>query len=202
MFVSSQHPSIEAGCRSARPLINRQGGDLVDKRNLYHGDHNMSSKAETEGSIMQLTQALGLHVNHDLAGMGGVYFDSEETPYLWRYPFPPDVQAQLVSTDNPKGNVTNSDLEQAAIFAQHVTYATRYTLSDNTPSVSRISKGAVTSDGPVVFLCTYACRHQREHRSCALSSYFLWHQFDRVRINDHIIAGKGNVGVRNSKILM
>ena len=34
-------------------------------------------------------------------------------PLLWRAPFPDKVQAQLVTKQNPKGRITNSDLELA-----------------------------------------------------------------------------------------
>ena len=50
--------------------------------------------------------------------MGGVYYDSTGQGYLWCEPFPKDIQARLVSADNPKGNITNSDLEQAGLLAQ------------------------------------------------------------------------------------
>ena len=50
------------------------------------------------------------------AGMGGMYFDHTGQGYYWRYPFPPDVQAALVTTANPTGHITNSDLEQSALL--------------------------------------------------------------------------------------
>ena len=113
------------------------------------------------------------------AGMGGVFFDHTHQPYLWRLPFPPDIQADIVSTNNPAGSITNSDLEhcgllgQVSVQADHfpVTYATIYNLSDNTPAVSRVRKGAVSSDGAAAHLCAYACAHQREHRYCHISSH-------------------------------
>ena len=48
-----------------------------------------------------------------LQGMGGVYFCPQGDPCVWRFPFPEDVQRRLVSIDNPKGDITNSDLEPA-----------------------------------------------------------------------------------------
>lgn len=108
------------------------------------------------------------------SGMGGVYYDSDGQGYLWRHPFPEDVQASLVSKANPFGRVTNSDLEHAGLLAQvavmgtthDLRYATVTNGSDNTPAVSRVQKGAVTSDGPAAHLCNYACSHQRLHRYC------------------------------------
>jgi sugar (pentulose or hexulose) kinase len=112
-------------------------------------------------------------------GMGGVYFNALGQGYVWRFPFPDDVQAQLVSKANLSGRVTNSDLEQAGLLAQvsvishhhDVAYATLANGSDNTPAVSRITKGAVTSDGLAAHLCNYACSHQRQYRYCHLAHF-------------------------------
>ena len=62
--------------------------------------------------------------NHDASGsgMGGVWFPSTThsnlRPVLWRAQFPPHIQARLVSTDNPSGDITNSHLELAGLLAQ------------------------------------------------------------------------------------
>ena len=113
------------------------------------------------------------------AGMGGIFYDSTGKPYVWRFPFPADIQRDLVSYDNPKGIITNSDLEQAGILAQtalmahhfDVRYATIANGGDNTPAVSRMSKGAVTSDRAPAYLCDYASALQREHRYCSINFY-------------------------------
>ena len=113
------------------------------------------------------------------AGMGGVYYDSDGTPYVWRQPFPDKVQRRLVSADNRSGTITNSDLEQAGLLAQvtimtehhSVRYATISNGLDNTPAVGRMTKGAVTSDGPAAHLCNFACQHQRLHRYCPITHF-------------------------------
>jgi hypothetical protein len=88
-------------------------------------------------------------------GMGGVYFDSVGNAFVWREPFPHVVQRRLVSQDNPSRDVTNSNLEHAGLLAQvdlmtsthDVCYATLENFSDNTPAVSRVRKGAVSTAG-------------------------------------------------------
>ena len=113
------------------------------------------------------------------AGMGGVYFDHTGQPFLWRHPFSQQIQDDLVSKDNPTGTVTNSDLEHAGLLAQvslmatthPVRYATLANLSDNTPAVSRVGRGAISSDGPAAHLCHYASSHQRQHRYCHVASF-------------------------------
>ena len=76
--------------------------------------------------------------------MGGVYFDHTGQGYLWRHPFAADVQRNLVSTTNPEGTITNSDLEHAGLLGQlalmatthDIRYATLANGSDNTPAVT------------------------------------------------------------------
>ena len=113
------------------------------------------------------------------AGMGGIYYDADCQAHLWRFPFPPEVQGALVSESNPTGTITNSDLEhaavvcQTAIIAHHhdARYSTIQTNTDNTPTVSRVNKGTVTSEGPAAGLCHIACAHQRCHRYCHIAGF-------------------------------
>jgi hypothetical protein len=64
--------------------------------------------------------AVGPH-DASILGMGGVWLpattNSHIPPLLWRAPFPPHIQARLVSTNNPQGTITNSDLELAGLLA-------------------------------------------------------------------------------------
>ena len=113
------------------------------------------------------------------AGMGGVFYNSQGDAFVWRSPFPTKIQSLLVSTDNPTGSITNSDLEHAGILAQltlmaelePVRYATLSNGADNTPAVARMHKGATTSEGPAARLCHYQSAHQRLHRYCSTTSY-------------------------------
>ena len=112
--------------------------------------------------------------------MGGVHYDAHGNCYVWRHPFDQAVQERLVSFDNPNRTVTNSDLEQAGVLAQvslmstthDVHYATLANGCNNTPTVSRVVKGAISSDGPAAYLCHYASAHQRAHRYCHCAEYF------------------------------
>ena len=112
-------------------------------------------------------------------GMGGIYFDPNGNSFVWRSPFPQAIQDALVSTTNPQGSITNSDLEHTGLLTQsslmctthNLRYATIANLSDNTPAVSRKSKGAVSSPGPASNLCSYQCAHQRLHRYCEINGY-------------------------------
>lgn len=119
----------------------------------------------SDPSVLQATDAAA-------AGMGGVIFQEEAPPLLWRCPFPPDIQAQVVSWDNPKGNLTNSDLELAGTIAgldvvtsQHdVREHTISTLTDNTPALAWQRKGSTTTTGPAAYLLRLRALHQRHYR--------------------------------------
>ena len=88
--------------------------------------------------------------------------------------FHPEVQAALVSHSNPYGTITNSNLEHAVVICQtavmandhDVRHCTILTGTNNTPTISRVNKGTVTSEGPAAGLCHLACAHQRHHRCC------------------------------------
>ena len=79
-------------------------------------------------------------------GMGGVWLSGtkEIEPFVWEVPFPQEIQKRLVSWSNPKGDITNSDLEMAAHLMQWLalefTHDVRHQhaaiASDNTPTVA------------------------------------------------------------------
>jgi hypothetical protein len=78
-------------------------------------------------------------------------------PFVWGSAFPPDIESEVVSDDNPDGRLTNSTLELAAeVLAVGVILATAPevkhiplgTLCDNTPTVSWINKMASKAKGP------------------------------------------------------
>ena len=107
-------------------------------------------------------------------GMGGVWFDCAKRlpPLLWRQRFPPPVESNVVSWENPRGKLTNSDLEQAGVIAhadvlaqhQDLRERTICSLSDNIASVSREARGSTSTDSPSAYLCRLASLHQRFFR--------------------------------------
>ena len=64
---------------------------------------------------------------HDAVGQGagGVWFTPDRN-LVWRARFPPDIIARLVSSDNPTGDITNSDLEQAGGVWHHMVLADQH----------------------------------------------------------------------------
>ena len=104
--------------------------------------------------------------------MGGVLFADGKPPLLWQVPFPPDIQSCLISTKNPNGDITNSDLEQAGVLAQadvantvfNLRAWTLTTLNDNITAISHNKKGAITSNQGAAYLCHLTSLHRCHHR--------------------------------------
>jgi hypothetical protein len=79
-------------------------------------------------------------------GAGGVWISGEAgiQPLVWRFHFEHDISSQVVSDKNPKGRLTNSDLEMAAVLLHYMVlqqqidlrYVRAGVFSDNTPTVS------------------------------------------------------------------
>ena len=107
------------------------------------------------------------------SGMGGVWFLPDGRALLWRQPFPSQVQDRVVSWDNPRGTITNSDLELAGTIA-HLEVLTSHcpslagetvqTFSDNTPAVYWQQKGSTTTGKAAAYLLQTSAFHQRQHR--------------------------------------
>ena len=93
-------------------------------------------------------------------------------PLLWRATFSPAIVQDLVSSNNPKGSVTNSDLELAAAFVQHDIAAQAYDIQErtiasganNTPTVAWQTKKSTTTTSAPAYLLRLQALHQRFHR--------------------------------------
>ena len=86
-------------------------------------------------------------------GIGGVILGelSCVPPTVFRLQWPPDISNALISFDNPRGSITNSDLEMAGLLllwlclegvAPNLAHKHVALFSDNSPSVSWVTKMA------------------------------------------------------------
>ena len=139
-------------------------------------------------------------------GMGGVWFDvldPSAAPIVWRHqPFPPAVQADLVTAHHRGGSLSISDLELAGTIAhkdvlataRHVQERTLWLAGDNRASLSWATKGSSTSSSARAYLLRLNALHQRAHRYVARHHFIpgvfnsmaddasrLWH------LNDHAL---------------
>ena len=124
------------------------------------------------------------------SGMGGVWFRNTGTvptqPMLWRSRFPPSVQATLVTSDQPHGTLSISDLELAALIAHKNVLArthdiaeqTLWMATDNRAALSWSEKGSSTSTSARAYLLRLDALQQRHFRFVPSYSH---------------IAGKANV---------
>jgi len=80
------------------------------------------------------------------AGAGGIWVGLNRAlpPIVWQVPFPPDIQAAVISEANPRGCISNSDLEMMGLLLQWLVLERFGTLQhahvacwcDNTPTVA------------------------------------------------------------------
>ena len=102
-------------------------------------------------------------------GMGGVLFaPAGQPPAMWQATFLEDIQCCIVLTDNnPTGDLTNSNLEQARVLAHadvvtllfNLREFTLTTLNDNIMAVTRNCKGTITLDQATAYLCHLSSLH-------------------------------------------
>ena len=90
---------------------------------------------------------------------------------VWRLPWPPDIVNNLISSTNPQGKITNSDLELAALVLQEATLleavpkarmAAPRSGSDNTPTVSWSTHEASMINPVVADLLRIMALHSRK----------------------------------------
>lgn len=118
-----------------------------------------------------------------IQGMGGVWFDAtadeHSPPLLWRAPFLPAIQGALVTSDNPNGTISISDLELTAMIAHKEVLATSrpiaertiWMATDNRAALSWSHKGSATSTAARAYLLRLNSLHQRQHRYVPLHNH-------------------------------
>ena len=138
--------------------------------------HDLANRPTRIGEVLRQQPTYVGCCDAAKSGMGGVWLPSAQhplhPPYVWRSPFPSSVQQALVSTDNPLGSITNSDLELAGTIAHEATLAavqdlrhcTIATFSDNTPAVAWGNKASTTTAGPASYLLRSSSLLQRQYR--------------------------------------
>jgi hypothetical protein len=116
-------------------------------------------------------------------GQDDVHFfrlpDGTMLPLLWRSRWSRHITARLVSSSNPQGNITNSELELAVsithadILAQafDVHSHTTHQLSYNSSTVAWQRKVAASTTGHVAYIIRLQTLQQRHHRYIPLHDF-------------------------------
>ncbi len=113
-------------------------------------------------------------------GVGGVILGEREacTPTVFRYQWPEDIKADLVSEGNPTGRITNSDLEMAGLLMLWLVMEAvcgpmekkRVALfSDNDPTVSWVKRMASRHSRVAALLLRALALRLHQHHACPLT---------------------------------
>ena len=110
-------------------------------------------------------------------GMGGVWLTHNPlmAPIVWRKRFTQPVQDALITSANPHGTISISDLELAALVAHKdilasacdVAEQTIWIVYDNRAALSWSQKGSATAASARAYLLRLNAMHQRAHRYVA-----------------------------------
>ena len=115
----------------------------------YIMNHIATQPSKARNLVPNMPSFLGPHDASKL-GAGGVWYGGTKRlpPTVWRVEWPKEVKDSLISDHNPKGKITNSDLELAGQILQMlvlegmIDLEDQHTLTscDNTPTVAWVSK--------------------------------------------------------------
>ena len=119
------------GIPDGRPLLAPLNRALVHKRKRIRNNPALISSMRDFASLLREMAKHPTHVKQLVTGppaficycdaskigVGGVLLPGKAhmPPTVWHVPFPPDIQNQFWSADNPSGTITNSDLELLGI---------------------------------------------------------------------------------------
>jgi hypothetical protein len=143
---------------------------------------DLTSRPTRIAELIPLAPSAEGHHDASGKGAGGAWFPGNtlqpregwqaDIPVLWRLEWPDYITRLLVSSDNPTGTITNSDLELAGglihLEALAQTFDTRertiVSKGDNLNTTFWERKGSTTTNSPPAYLLRLFGIHQRFHR--------------------------------------
>lgn len=171
-----------------RALASKIGGRVALNKGVHQALddfrwllHDITSRPTRIAELVPLAASADGHHDASGRGAGGVWFPSpslkpregfSHRPVVWRLEWPQFVIDKLVSSDNPGGTISNSDLELAGglihleALAQTFDIRERTVLSrtDNLNTLFWQRKGGTSSDKVPAHLLRLFGIHQRFHR--------------------------------------
>ena len=172
-----------------KALSDSNGGRVTLKRGVHQAlddfrwiANDLASRPSRIAEIVPLTPVAEGHHDASGKGAGGIWFPGEgliprkgvdaTKPVIWRVEWPADITADIVSSDNPQGTITNSDLElagglihlDAAAHSFDIRERTVVSKGDNLNTTFWERKGSATSNSAPAFLLRMFGIHQRYHR--------------------------------------
>ena len=156
--------------------------DLHDFRLLHQ---SIATRPTRIAELVPLTPSI--YGPHDASGLGagGAIFpdgtlhprfaagnNSHSTPIVWRWKFPAAIIKELITSDNPNGSISISDLELAGELIEREAIVQNFdtrertilTATDNSPTLFWSRKGSTTTTKAASALLRALAFHQRFHR--------------------------------------
>ena len=176
----------QALATTTKHRLNLHQGVHDDLELFQHLHDSISSRPTRIAELVPLTPSL--YGPHDASGQGagGAIFPDgtilprfkstslhhQRVPVVWRWEFPASIRSKLVTRDNPKGTISNSDFElagellerEAIVQCFDVRERTILTATDNTPTLFWSRKGSTTTTKAPAYLLKALAFHQRHHR--------------------------------------
>jgi hypothetical protein len=170
-------PFLDPTARSAGPTRLLPPSPQPTGNRLIAGLGHFSSNPYDQSYTNTFTspRASGLLGAVDASGVGVGGFwttpHSDQPAMVFRHKFPDHISANLISTQNPSGMLTNSNFELAAlvlgsgVLASHATlnHSHIWCASDNTPAVAWCQRGSPSSKNPNAYLLRWLASLCRAH---------------------------------------
>jgi hypothetical protein len=152
--------------------------ELVALPPTVHGCHDAASPG-AGGIVLPTASAAPRATKVKISPTARTRQQRNAAPIVWRFPFPKSVQRALVTFDNPKGTITNTDLElvgsilqtDAAVQNFDLRERTQLHRTDNLGTLFWQRKGSTTTTKAAAGLLRVQALHQRYHRSINLYDY-------------------------------
>ena len=164
----------------SRVALHKGVHDALDDFRWIH--NHISTRPTRIAELVPLLPVAEGHHDASGAGAGGIWFPSSTitprdgyvstAPVAWRFKWPQHIVDRLVTDTNPRGTITNSDLELAGglLHLDALTHCfdirerTVLSKGDNLATTFWERKGSTTSDKPPAYLLRLFGMHQRIHR--------------------------------------
>ena len=159
-----------------RVALHKGVHDALDDFRWMH--RHISTRPTRIAELVPLPPVAEGHHDASGAGAGGIWFPSpsltpregyaRSTPVAWRFEWPADIARRLVTDTNPRGTITNSDLELAGglLHLDALTHCfdirerTVVSKGDNLSTTFWERKGSTSTDKPPAYLLRLFGIHQ------------------------------------------
>jgi len=140
--------------------------------------------------VVPATTNYGSYSNASKQGAGSVWFGIKENlpPIVWWVQFPLEIQAQVVSSENPKGTISNFDLEMVGLLLQWLVLENFANLThkhvacwcNNTPTIVWASKLLATKATRAAHLLWILALHMMQCKASPLTTLHVLGEMNKL----------------------